>query len=213
MNAIVLAGGLSSRMGTDKSLLSFDGLSLAGRIMERFRPYVEDVILVVADPRSHTGSAATVVADVLPGCGPLGGLYTGLLHSHADLNAVVACDMPFANPALAIRLAARAGGFDAVVPVSRGRWEPLHAIYNRSCLPVAKALLGAGGAPGLMDLLKRVPVHAVALEELDPGGQLATALLNVNTPGDLDEARHLARELQERFGEAPGKAVDITDIA
>ncbi len=194
MNAIILAGGLSSRMGADKSLLPFAGVPLARRVVELFRPHVEDVILVVSDPRPYSDFGVTVVTDVLPRRGPLGGLYTGLLHSRADLNVVAACDMPFASPALAARLAALAEGYDAVVPVFRGRREPLHAIYRRACLPAAEGLLNGGGAAGLTDLLDRLRVNAVDVEELDADGRLAMAFFNVNTPQDLEEANRLDME-------------------
>lgn len=187
-------------MGTDKSLLPFAGVPLARLVSERFRPHVEEVILVVADPRPYEGFGTRVVTDVLPGRGPLGGLYTGLLASRADLNAVVACDMPFASPDLAARLADLAGGFDAVVPVVGGRWEPLHAVYAVSCLPAAEALLAGGGTPGLVDLLERLRVNLVALEEMDPAGRWATVFFNTNTPRDLEEARRLNRESLERRG-------------
>lgn len=192
MNAIVLAGGLSTRMGTDKTLLLFEGLPLVLRAVQRISSCAEEVLLVVADPGKYAGFGARVVVDLVPRRGPLGGLLSGLSASRAELNAVVAGDMPFFSPELMLQLAAHAEGFDAVVPLHMGRWEPLHAVYSRNCLVAARALLAESEKAGLADLLRRVRTLPVAVEDLDPARDWETVFLNVNTPQDLEAARRLA---------------------
>ena len=122
----VLAGGKSSRMGpnTDKAFLEFDGQTLLDRALGVMAEVCDDVT-IVGDPAKFakhvSGQRGTVVADVFPGCGPLGGIHAALANSTAELNLMLAVDMPFVSGELLAFLFATAVESGATVTVPRTR--------------------------------------------------------------------------------------------
>jgi len=144
----VLVGGHSTRMGRDKALLEFEGSTLAGRIAECVRRVAGNVTLI-GPPDRYRELGYTVVPDRVPGCGPLGGVYTALSASHAEWNLMVACDMPLVTTELfdALFSDAESGPstVDCVVSVltTRGpaeavKLDPLCAVYHRRCATAAR---------------------------------------------------------------------------
>jgi molybdopterin-guanine dinucleotide biosynthesis protein A len=131
----VLAGGRSSRMGLDKALLEVEGATLIERIAGQVRRAAGSATIIgPAERYSHLGFP--VVADLVEGLGPLGGLYTALSATRADWNLIVACDLPEVSAELLADLleAAERCGRRALVPSSRAGLEPLCAVYHRSLL-------------------------------------------------------------------------------
>ncbi|MCL5045554.1 MAG: molybdenum cofactor guanylyltransferase, partial [Actinobacteria bacterium] len=141
----ILVGGLSSRMGQPKHLLQVQGTSLLELLVDRFRRYFGEVLVVgssvdlSADLSSDLN--ATVVQDRFPGRGPLAGVQAALAAARAGAVLAVGCDMPLATPEMAGFLDAQGADADVVVPVYRGKPEPLHALYRRSCLSVMERVL------------------------------------------------------------------------
>ncbi|HEX9069511.1 MAG TPA: molybdenum cofactor guanylyltransferase [Ktedonobacterales bacterium] len=172
--AIVLAGGSSRRMGTDKALLSVGDWPLVTWMSQRLGSLVEHVI--VAGPLAYQVLAPTVlvVPDELPGRGPLGGLVSALRQSAHPLCFVIAVDMPLVQPQLVLAMLAEAREHpeaDVVALRDDGQWQPLHAVYRSSCLPVAAERLG-GADRSLHGLLREVRLHELPTERrdaLDPG--------------------------------------------
>jgi len=142
VTGIVLAGGKSSRMGTDKALLDIGGRSAAARALDMLAPLTDATLVVAsADNRERLG-AVRCVTDKAPGMGPLMGLATGLESSHTEINLAVACDIPEIQADLVYRMLAEIDGKDIVVPsFTEGRYEPLLALYRRSLAPAAAGLL------------------------------------------------------------------------
>ncbi|HJT70124.1 MAG TPA: molybdenum cofactor guanylyltransferase, partial [Terriglobales bacterium] len=91
--AFVLSGGKSSRMGSDKALLELGGKSLIARAVELASKMSRDVA-IVGDPQKLAGFGR-VITDVFPDRGPLGGIHAALSQSSADLNLILAVDLPF----------------------------------------------------------------------------------------------------------------------
>lgn len=191
MNVIILAGGRSTRMGSDKAVLPFKGKPLIHWLVDRLRPVAREVIVVSLDGRTHSGLGVRVVGDVFPGKGPLAGLHAGLLASAADVNAVIACDMPFASPSLLAHLASYAHDSQAVVPVCRGRLQPLHAVYRKDCLPIVEQQLMAGNGR-MGDLLSSLNPRIVTEAEVALFGDPERIFFNTNTPVDFARALELA---------------------
>lgn len=193
LTGIVLAGGRSRRLGTDKASLTFEGRLLLETVIERLSGVCSEVI--VASGRTAEGRKTPrpvrFVADLAPGRGPLAGVQAGLAAATAEFALVVACDMPFLNPDLLSYMAGLPRRYQALVPRTAGRWHPAHAIYGRSCLPVIEELL-AKRSSSMRELLSRLDVRELPEEELrryDPQG---LSLFNVNEPQDLERARALS---------------------
>jgi molybdopterin-guanine dinucleotide biosynthesis protein A len=188
LTAFILAGGRSTRMGTDKAFVTLEGESLLARMLRLCRTLSNDV-LIVGDRRKF-GPFASVVEDIFPGCGPLGGIHAALQASQTELNLVLAVDVPFVSPALLQWLVARARDSNAVVTVPRAlhRWQPLCAIYRRTFADVAEQALRTGRYK-IDALFDEVSSNVIGEDELQSAGFSTQAFRNLNTPEELANAR------------------------
>ncbi|MGE5250596.1 MAG: molybdenum cofactor guanylyltransferase [Bacteroidota bacterium] len=194
LTVAIQAGGQSSRMGEDKALRPFLGRPLIERVIERLRPAADEIIVTTNRPAEYVFLGLPLFADIKPGRGALGGLYTALRAARAPVVAVVACDMPFAS-GLLLEAAFRqllAEEADVVVAETGAGLEPLHAVYRRvTCLPVIESAI-EGGLWKVTGWFPQVRVRILPPEELkrlDPPG---LAFWNINTPGEFAEAERLA---------------------
>jgi molybdopterin-guanine dinucleotide biosynthesis protein A len=126
-----------------------------------------------------------VVADAIPGAGPLGGIVAALHRSPHRLLAVVAVDMPWLDPALLRFLAARMGVHDVAVCQTQRGLEPLHAVYARSALPVAEAALHSPER-SLRGTIARLRALTIAENDWRSAGFSERFANNINTPADLE---------------------------
>jgi molybdopterin-guanine dinucleotide biosynthesis protein A len=188
VTAFILAGGNSTRMGTDKAFVMLDGRTLLARALDVCRTITSQVR--IAGDRNKFAPFAPVVEDVFPGCGPLAGIHAALRASQTDWNVVLAVDLPFVSSALLHFLVAQARDGGAVVTVPRlGKgWQPLCAVYRRAFADVAETALHAGRfkIDALFDQALTRPVEEVALRS---AGFSSEAFRNLNTPEELAEAR------------------------
>ena len=187
-SAFVLAGGRSTRMGTDKAFVLLEGRTMLARALDLAHSLTSDVRIV--GDASKFASLASVVEDLFPGCGPLAGIHTALRSSLSDLNLILAVDMPFVRPALLQYILGRAKtSVRAMVTVprtSRG-WQPLCAIYRRDFAAIAEKALRAGNYK-IDALFDEADVQVISESELQSAGFSPDLFLNLNTPDDLAEA-------------------------
>jgi molybdopterin-guanine dinucleotide biosynthesis protein A len=185
---VLLAGGQSARMGTDKAFLRIGDRTLIETCVAALRRCFVRNLIIANRPDAFVHLGLPVWQDDLPGLGPLGGILTGLRHAEAPSIFVVACDMPFLDPGLIRLMAGAMGGFDAVAAKVKGRFEPLHALYHRRILPAVEARI-ASKDYSVFRLLESLRVRSFTEAELEsvPGWQ--RSLLNVNTPEELERAR------------------------
>jgi molybdopterin-guanine dinucleotide biosynthesis protein A len=192
----VLAGGKSSRMGTDKAFLRLDGESLLDRALAVVGSVCEHVA-IVGDPSKFanrgTSQRESVIADIFSGCGPLGGIHAALLYSTAELNLMLAVDMPFVSADLLAFLFAAAENGDAVITTARAGkgLQPLCAIYRRDFAAVAESALRAGKYK-IEAAFSGVSVRVIDESELAAAGFSEQSFFNVNTPQDRSDAEGLA---------------------
>ena len=192
-SAIVLAGGKSSRMGRPKALLPFNNEPLIVHIVRRLGKIFGEIVVVAAPDQELPLLPARVVYDDLPHQGPVGGIYYGLQSTTTDLSFACSCDVPFLNLSLVSYLLSAASNHDVVVPYWDDRFQPLHAIYRRSVLPLLKAQLDEGKLRPIF-LYEKVPtltVPEVEIRRFDPEG---LTFMNMNTPEDYQRALALWRE-------------------
>jgi molybdenum cofactor guanylyltransferase len=185
--AFVLAGGKSARMGADKAFVALDGRTLLARALELARSVTADV-RIVGDAAKFV-AFAPVVEDVFRGCGPLAGIHAALRASAADLNLMLAVDLPFVSRALLEFLIVRARSSEALVTVARAgaRLQPLCAVYRRGFVDVADAALVAGRYR-INALFDGAQTCVVEQEELDAAGFSVRMFRNLNTPEELEAA-------------------------
>lgn len=197
IGCIVLVGGRGERLGQDKTLETIGSRSLLEHVLRRLSFLDTEILLVTASgdfcSPLFSRFRLRAVSDVYPGCGPLGGIYTGLRASGAFYNFVIACDMPFLNRGLLDYMAGVAPGYDLVVPRFGELVEPLHAVYSQDCLTAAARLLKAGRykVQGLFDEVRVRYLDEAEIERFDPD---YLSFFNVNTKSDLAKARRLLEE-------------------
>src|SRR5215213_8982538 len=154
-SAIVLAGGVSRRLGQDKRRLRLWGAAgptLLEYVVGIVGRLCADVVVVLNDPDAWAALPARLVPDVYADGGSLGGIYAGLLAAEHDYALAVACDMPFLNAGLLGAMLARPRNYDVLVPRSLQPGaarnaldvEPLHAIYAKTCREPMRATLESG---------------------------------------------------------------------
>ncbi|HWC50838.1 MAG TPA: molybdenum cofactor guanylyltransferase [Nitrospira sp.] len=192
VTGVLLAGGKSRRMGQDKRFLSIGAETLYERSLTVLRSVFPHVLVVIAQDSPPIESEAPVLRDLIPDCGSLGGLYTGLKQAGTEWVFAVACDMPFLNPATIRHFVGVKRDADVVMAKLQNGLQPMHALYHTNCLPVMEKMISAGNLK--LHRLADHPalrVRLVVPEELslvDPQGR---SFYNVNTPEDLEAARLL----------------------
>jgi len=196
LTLVIQAGGESRRMGADKALLPFLGQPLILRPLKRLAALADEVLVTSNHPERYHFLGLTPIPDLIPGLGALSGLYTALSAARFPYVAVVACDMPFANPAIfALELSLlQKTGADAVIPRTDAGTEPFHAIYQReTCLPHVQAALEAGKRR-VDAWFSHVKIRYMEPSEFLPYDPDQLAFMNINTPEELQEAERIAGE-------------------
>lgn len=187
ITGLILAGGASRRMGTDKAFLVIDGVPLIERVHRVLAPLFAEVLIAAGSRTPERGPfPARALYDETPGQGPLGGLVAGLKAAHTPWLFMVACDMPSLDPRVIARIVeARAEGLLAVVPESPGGPESCHALYARAALPVIEAAMAAGErAPHR--LFGRLHARLIPKAEIGAIDPTFRSLANLNTRDDLE---------------------------
>jgi len=185
VSGIILNGGASRRFGSDKAALIVDGRPLLDRTVDVLGSLFGEILLIgrPAPSLRHASRVTRHVPDLIPGAGPLGGIYTGLVAMTRPWGFFVACDMPLLDAAVIRRQleVLRASEADAVVPTWDGYWEPLHAAYSQDCLPSVRRQSESGD----LRIRRFYDSVNVLFWDVIAEGISPHAFANVNTKGDL----------------------------
>jgi molybdenum cofactor guanylyltransferase len=194
LTAVILAGGQSRRMGTDKALLRLPagGPTLIERVVMAVSAVTDEIIVVAEDADRLPPMPVRFVPDAIANAGPLAGLVAGFEGArHPDILAL-ACDLPYLSVALLRWMAALPRQWDALVPrlpneAGKEGWEPLHALYTRTCLVPMRAALDRGDrqATAFFAAIHVQPLTADAMRPHDPTERSTSS---VNTPEAWAEA-------------------------
>jgi len=191
VTGIILAGGKSSRMGTDKGLQLLCGKPLIGYAIEALSGICENLIISSSSEVYHS-FGYLVVDDEFPGIGPMGGIYSALKQSKTEKNLVLSCDLPFVTIELLEYILENSDGYEVAVPYEGNRhYEPLCGFYHVSVLDILSNYIKKGNykLPDLFD--------EIAINKLVIGNELPfyhkDLFLNVNTSSDLTKAEGLIR--------------------
>jgi molybdopterin-guanine dinucleotide biosynthesis protein A len=195
--ALILAGGQSSRMGTDKAQMLWSGLPLLQRVYQAASACCSPIYLLTPWPKRYQGclldQACIFLVESQPGEGPLVALNQGLLQISQPWILLLACDMPCLDPQL---LQEWAGQLDqlpdsqlALVPQHLERWQPLCGFYRCQSQPSLQQFITQGGR-SLQAWLNQAPVQALPITAAE-----SRTLWNCNTPEDLETAAMLEEEI------------------
>jgi molybdopterin-guanine dinucleotide biosynthesis protein A len=203
ISVAVLAGGKSTRLGTDKALvrLAPDDVTLLELVLNRVGPLSDDVFVVASDRPEYEAFGAPVRPDLYPDAGVLGGIASALGHAGDNACLVVSCDHPFLNPRLLNALVQTPGEWDVLIPALPGESrqggrvvrQTLHAIYGPGCLgPIERSLAqGRLQIVGFFDDVRVQEVEREILVEFDPS---LRSFFSVNTPEALEIAKRWRAE-------------------
>ena len=201
VTAVILAGGMSRRLGRNKALEPFQGEPLVHRVIGKMGRVASNIIVVANDVERvaelDLPDHVSPVIDEYPGKGSLGGIYTGLRASPTEWAVFCACDMPFPSPRLYRALISNRDANDAVVPLVEGRPEPIHAAYSRACLEPIREKLDADRLKisGFFDDVRVCYFTEDRVREIDPD---LLSFFNINTRQDLEKANQIALTNIER---------------
>jgi molybdopterin-guanine dinucleotide biosynthesis protein A len=160
-----------------------DGALLIERVVRVMKAVFEEVVLITNTPEEYSFLGLTMVGDLIRGLGPIGGIYTGLTAISGDAGFFVACDMPFLNAGLLRHMVEIREDFDAVVPRVGWMLEPLHALYNKSCIPAIRSLIDSRDFQ-ILRCFQKIQVRYIDEEELRAFDPRLQSLFNINKPQD-----------------------------
>lgn len=209
-SGVILAGGASRRMGRDKAWVELGGRALVQRVMDSLSTVCQEIVVVANTQEPYRQFDVQLTQDIIPGKGSLGGIYSGLHLARYDRAIVVACDMPFLNPALLGYMLTLADEYDVVIPSARDEskpkeWttrrltaknsdlHPLHAVYSKNCLDPIAARLKTDDLR-LIGFYPDVQVRIVSTVEVEQFDPKHLSLFNANTPEQLTLAEKLLAE-------------------
>ncbi|MDK2744820.1 MAG: molybdenum cofactor guanylyltransferase [Nitrospira sp.] len=192
VTGVLLAGGKSKRMGEDKRFLLIGGSTLIERSVGVMCALFQQVCVVIAQDGPVPSVRVPVVRDLVPNCGSLGGLYTGLRQSTDQHIFVAACDMPFLCSSLVQYMVALKEEADVVMALWKDRLQPTHAVYSRRCLPILEDMIRRHEVKiqhvAAHPALRVRMVMEAEVSRIDHDGR---SFRNINTPSDLEAARSL----------------------
>ena len=181
---VILCGGLSKRMGFDKTFLPFGDCSLLQYQVKRYSPYFQNIYLSVPAYRNRPVDYQAIcgcraIEDMVENYGPIGGLYSCFQNTEEDILFFTSVDAPFTDPALAKEICEalidQPEADVCGIQDPEGRTQPLFTAYSRRILPWLEHALEDNNYR-LRAMLRRVNVHI--LDRFLPTDQF----FNMNDP-------------------------------
>ena len=195
-NLIILAGGEGKRVGKEKAFLEVGGRKLLDRILDQLkliqRQDEKIIIVTQGTGRFRSYKNVEIREDIIPGRGPLEGIYSGLLFSQTKYSLVLACDMPFLSAELLDFMLRIERDYQVLIPRPSDQMEPLVAIYSREILTIIEELLKQGNRR-VSNLFSYLRVRYLNEQEIVRFGRPERLFFNVNTLTDLSRANELAK--------------------
>jgi molybdopterin-guanine dinucleotide biosynthesis protein A len=179
VTGIVLAGGKSSRMGTDKALLLYKGIPLVSHAVSLLKQVCSNVI-ISANTTGYAFTGCDVFPDEFTISASMAGIATALAHSETEWNVVLSCDMPLIDPGFIRSMLDVKTGYDVIAPIhADASIEPLCAVYNKRVMDTLIHHL----SEGQYSLRNFILESAYRLIET---GSSRAMFLNVNTEQDFN---------------------------
>ncbi len=178
VTGIILSGGKSSRMGSEKGLVKYKGNALIEYSINALRSVCDELVISSAND-CYAYLAIPIVSDEIENCGPIGGIYSCMKAFPSDIYLVISCDVPHITPQLFSELLNVLNENEAVIPIDEsGKKQPLVACYSSMCFPVFQNELMEGRLK-MMKLLSKLNVNYYPVSKSD------NLFFNANTPDDI----------------------------
>ena len=191
VTGIILAGGKSSRMGTDKGMQELCGKPLIQYAIQALSGLC-DTIIISSSSKAYHSLGNKVVADVFPGIGPMGGIYSALKQSNTEKNLVLSCDLPFVSKELMSFILKNSEGFEIAVPYEGNQhYEPLCGFYNQSVLKLMGEYIQKGNYK-LPDLFDEISINRLIIST-EASFYQKNLFFNVNSQQELSIAENLMK--------------------
>lgn len=190
ITGIILAGGKSRRMGTNKALLDINGIMLIERVAEVLHQTCDEILIAGGDEETYGHLGYPIAPDIFPGCGPLSGIHAGLTASAYEYSFVAACDIPYPDGKIIQIMKADPQDCDVVMLYLKDHMEPLFSLYHKNFRHIAADAI----AKGIYKVIDKYILDQVKWK-LFP--VLSSCMIfdkndnltNINTPGDLNKAK------------------------
>lgn len=194
VNAYILAGGKSQRMGEPKGLKMLNGKPMIEHMIEKCSKLAQKVA-IVGHPLMYKDLKLKVIGDLpqFSSLGPVSGIMAALDDSDTMMNLVIGCDLPLVTTEILMRLMVEAEDFDAVIPVYNGKLEPLCALYHKRIFQPLDLIVQSGSLK-ISQIMDQFNVKYVNVEnEIQ---RHPYVFLNVNTPEDLNVAEEIIGKIK-----------------
>ncbi|MFZ2330286.1 MAG: molybdenum cofactor guanylyltransferase [Atribacterota bacterium] len=205
LSVLVLAGGKSSRMGLnkDKGHMQFKGTSLIEYVLVNIlsiKGVSKGNVIIVGPKEKYFRHGFTVVEDLYPQKGPLGGIFSGLQFSKTFYNLVIGYDMPFVEPKLIEYMVSHSKGYDLVIPTyGKELYEPLCAIYSKNCLKIMKQNL-KNNILAVRRIFSGCKIRWVKEEEIRLFDSELHSFFNINFQSDFEKAETILSQKGKNIG-------------
>jgi molybdopterin-guanine dinucleotide biosynthesis protein A len=184
ITGIVLAGGKSSRMGSDKGLIKIDNKTFVENVVAAMEPLVNEIIIVSNNPE-YDQFGFYRVEDDIKDSGPLAGLYSGLKYSNSEFNLVLSCDIPIIKTEILEKLIeVDYKNYEVTQIESHNKTMPLIAIYQKQCMHKCLELLQQD------ERRLRVAVNQLKTKTIVIDSEYDPFVKNVNNKEDLKTINH-----------------------
>lgn len=193
-SAVILAGGKSTRMGTDKCTLLFHSKPLIYWPYNVLNNIAEEIIISVSCKEETTaikeyfGENVEIVTDEKPNLGPISGILSSFKRVKGEYVALSPCDSPLIKSELYQRLFDKANGADGAVPLIGSYWEPLHGVYKKEAMLSAIKNILAEGKNRFQDTFEYLNIREFTeddIKDIDPNFY---SFVNINSIKDLTKA-------------------------
>lgn len=193
---VILAGGENKRYhGRNKAFIRIGGRRIIDRLLSVYTRLFDQIVLVTNDPLAYMDVDVLMVSDHYPVRSSLNGLHAGLFAAANEFAFFTACDTPFVRGALIAHLLDQIDTrSDLIIPSTRNGFEPMFAVYRKTCLPAMVSQLERNRLK-IQGLFRKVRVKTVAEDQLRAVDPQLVSFFNVNTPEDLQHAEALHRSL------------------
>jgi molybdopterin-guanine dinucleotide biosynthesis protein A len=190
ITGIILAGGKSTRMGENKSLLNLNGKTVIERVVSLMKTIFQEVIIITNTPNEYDFINTPMYKDIFENKGPLAGIHSGLAHSNNDKNFVISCDIPLMEQEMIEFIINYKTDKPITVCRADGFIQQLVGLYSKSVLPIISNLLNTKDqSSSVLSLLDRVDPDIINVDKLDIYNK--DMFFNMNRPEDYNRIKIL----------------------